>query len=126
MVSISLKDEELNAILTKAILDGLSDEAKNTIIGDAVRHLNEKIAPQGYNDPNRDKTILQVAFQNGVDMLINRVVMDLLKDTMYDSVKEQVKVLLDTFPPIQNDPALQVKVAETIMEHMRQTTRDRY
>lgn len=124
MVTIDLKDEEFNSILTKAILDSLSDETKNRIIGDAVKYINEPVVTSSWSDPNKGKTVLQVAFQNAVDMLINKIVLEVLQDTMYENVKEKVADLLVSFPDVATDPALQVKVASTMMEYMREKSRD--
>jgi hypothetical protein len=95
VTTINIPQEELNSLLGKAILDSLTPDARNTIIAEAIAHLNKPVGESWQRDK---QTPLQMAFNRAVDQLTQVLVRELIEDVFRDQIKGQVEELLQGIP----------------------------
>lgn len=76
-----IDDKTLNALATKAILDQLTPEARQELLTNAVASFfSEEEKPDAYSYGKPKKTKIQAAFDRALTSVIDRVLMDLMRE----------------------------------------------
>lgn len=117
-MNISIPQEELNIILGKAILDSLTDDAKNTIIAEAIAHLN---TPVGNSWDHKKQTPLQNAFNLAVQQLTNVLVHELVEEHFRADIKSKLAEMMQVMPEhAEFGEQGKVRVMTTIFDVLRE------
>ncbi|WP_109527180.1 MULTISPECIES: hypothetical protein [Nocardia] len=120
-MNITIPPEDLNQALGKAILETLTEDARNTIITDAIAYLN---APNSRGYGGDKTTPLQDAFREGVRRLTDTLIEDVLKESeRYQQVRSEIAGLIAQFPPVSSDPELKGKIVTLILDHVQEAQR---
>lgn len=78
MSGLTINDETMQAVVSKAILEGISEEQKLSLVEQAVQYLITPPASTAYGA--KAPTPLQQAFNEGVQRVSRTVVDELVKD----------------------------------------------
>ncbi len=116
-MDLNLKDSQLEAIISKAILDSLTTETREQLITTAVTDILQKPENAGRSGEKRSR--LQIMFDRQVEFLAEKLIREQLgEDSMF---RTKVKVLLrdvseKLFDDKEKRPLLIDKMVETIIK----------
>lgn len=122
MTNISIPPEEMQAIVGKAILDSLTEDARNTIIESAITWLN-KVPTDTYGRSKGD-TPLVTAFTQAVATIAQKAAREIVEEHALPGLKAEWAEMLSAAPE-EWDISEQTKVAVMglIFDDMRQKAR---
>lgn len=121
MVSINLPDSELNEVLSKAVMDALSEEARGELIQKAIEYLIQTRRDQYGRASSGAKSPIMEAFNRSIEQLAEKLVFEMVEEsTVKDAIREAVSELIEAFPAISSEYNLRPKVAELIVDHFRE------
>ncbi len=72
-MNLTLNEEQMRAVVTKAILEGLGDEQKTLILQQAVEHLMGAPEKSGYSYKQDNRNRLQIAFDNAAERALEQI-----------------------------------------------------
>lgn len=88
MASLNIDDENMKALIAKAIMDTLTVDAREKLIGEAIKNLLTSKRGNSYDS----RSELQVAFDSAVVSVAQQVAFqELTKD---DALKDKVRALM--------------------------------
>jgi hypothetical protein len=120
-VTVTVPEDPFLTLVSKAILDSLTDEVKNGIIAQAIAYINK---PQGDSWRSERSTPLQDAFNMAVNRLVNTLADEVIRESEhFQQVRAEMKEQIDRYPTVATDYELQAKIATTIMEHAQRQVR---
>jgi uncharacterized protein (UPF0335 family) len=96
---IQFNEEQMRAVVTKAIVEGLGEEQKTLVIQQAIESLMKPAKSSGYPVDNR--SVLQVAFDNAVGFALDRVARAELEKPEY--VEKMRKLFQDVAAKVLDD-----------------------
>lgn len=124
MGAINLDEDTMSRILTQAIIEGIGEDEKNNIIGQAIAYLTQPAK----NSYSRDaKTPLQEAFDTAMGMYVNRVVREYIEkdETVRAKVNAELDVVLGQFgEKLSNQYELRQVVVEAVVGWYADRPRD--
>jgi hypothetical protein len=97
MAGITFNPDEMQSLVVKAIMDGISEDQKTSIIGQAVAALMKESDQSGYG---RKESVLQHAFAGEVRNAAFRAAEEYIRehDEIYGRIKAGIWDLLDKMP----------------------------
>lgn len=117
---INFDNETMATIVTKAILEGISDEARDSIIQQAVRSILVAVEVNSYT--REKKTPLQTAFENAVHTNVNNVVRELVENSaeIREKIDTSLGKLLSEYADTLRDEydGIKSKVNEVLIEYL--------
>lgn len=118
MADFKIENAEFQAIVTKGILDALTEESKVALLTEAMRYLTQPIINQSYGSKTESPSPLAQAFRDEVIKAARTIVADYLKETnvqtlMVDAITEQVRNMLKERTHIVDS------IAYAVGEHIR-------
>lgn len=91
MADLTIKSDELDALVQRVVLDSLSDEAKHDIIAQAVAHLNKpEVNPTGFG--RKQGTPLQHALDTAVRSVAHEVAREVVAE--HPEIKNRLRGLM--------------------------------
>ena len=121
-IDVKIPPEELNSILSKAILDSLSQETRDNLISGALRYL--MAAPRDRYG-SAGETPLQEAFNLALRQLAHKVAEEVLAEQgAAAKLRESFTQFIEQIPDIDSDWELQTAIFRAILERVR-SLRDR-
>lgn len=79
-MQLNFNDEQMRAIVSKAIIDGLGDEQKQLLIAKAIEGM---LGPANPNDYHDKRTKLEVAFDQAVSQMLAQIAREELERPEY-------------------------------------------
>jgi hypothetical protein len=96
--SISIPADAMQQVVAKAIMEGLTEDQRTSVIASAVQYL---LTPQKVNSWDREgPTPVEVAFKNAVDKVVREVAFDMveanedLRAKIRDMVQDAIAAVL--------------------------------
>lgn len=119
--SISIPADAMQAIVQKAIFEGISAEQRELLVQQAIEYL---VAPPTNGYGQRGTSPLESAFQNAVAIAANQIVRELVKESEFTArITEMVEKTLREF--VAQDVRMVEAVGSAVGTAVTEVIRDR-